>query len=658
MLPELSLATMSKSSLQPFDILERTEIASILDKLSMASVAVVGDFCLDVYWTIDPSASEDSVETGLRTQPVRQQRYSPGGAGNVVANLIALGAHRIYPVGVLGEDPFGRELRRLLEHPSVDQRGLISQAEGWATHSYVKPYVDSRELNRIDHGNFNRLSADTQREFFERLEEIVGKVSVVLINHQVIGSIHDDEGFRRTLREVMERHPSVCFVVDSRKYHEAYASAVHKLNEAEVMRSCGISLEPGDVVPVEELAQRAGELYARWGSPLVVTRGDRGCFVFSSDVVWQIFGVQLPGHIDPVGAGDTFVATLAAILSSGVNIAAAAFVANVAAAVTAQKLFQTGTASPGEVLALGANADFSYNPELSESPHRARYLDDTEIEVITEPSAALNIRYAIFDHDGTISTLREGWEQIMEPMMIKAVLGEYFRDAEEATFHRAQYRVREFIERTTGIQTIAQMHGLVDLIREFGLVPEESLLTPAEYKAIYNTDLQTLVDRRLEKLDRGELEISDFTIKGAVPFLHALKQAGVRLYLASGTDEADVKIEAARLGYADVFDGGIYGSIGEITKDAKRMVIERILQEVGGAFEQFVAFGDGPVEIRETNRRGSYAVGIASDEKRRFGTNLDKRPRLVRAGAHAIIPDFSQWEALWSFLRLGNLGGR
>ncbi|PTX93932.1 carbohydrate kinase [Spartobacteria bacterium LR76] len=658
MLPELSLATMSKSSLQPFDILEPAEIASILDKLSMASVAVVGDFCLDVYWTIDPSASEDSVETGLRTQPVRQQRYSPGGAGNVVANLVALGAHRIYPVGVLGEDPFGRELRRLLEHPSVDQRGLISQVEGWATHSYVKPYVDSRELNRIDHGNFNRLSADTQREFFERLEEIVEKVSVVLINHQVIGSIHDDEGFRGALREVMERHPSVCFVVDSRKYHEAYTSAVHKLNEAEVMRSCGISLEPGDVVPVEELAQRAGELYARWGAPLVVTRGDRGCFVFSSDVVWQIFGVQLPGRIDPVGAGDTFVATLAAILSSGVNIAAAAFVANVAAAVTAQKLFQTGTASPGEVLALGANADFYYNPELSESPHRARYLDGTEIEVITEPSAALNIRYAIFDHDGTISTLREGWEQIMEPMMIKAVLGEHFRDAEAATFHRAQYRVREFIERTTGIQTIAQMHGLVDLIREFGLVPEESLLTPAEYKAIYNTDLQTLVDRRLEKLDRGELEISDFTIKGAVPFLYALKQAGVRLYLASGTDEADVKIEAARLGYADVFDGGIYGSIGQITKDAKRMVIERILQEVGGAFEQLVAFGDGPVEIRETNRRGSYAVGIASDEKRRFGTNLDKRPRLVRAGAHAIIPDFSQWEALWSFLRLGNLGGR
>ncbi len=645
---------MNPSSLQPFDILGRAEIASNLDKLSMASVAVIGDFCLDVYWTIDPSASEASVETGLQTQPVRQQRCSPGGAGNVVANLIALGAHRIYPVGVLGDDPFGRELRRLMEHPTVDTRGLLSQRENWATHSYVKPYVDSRELNRIDHGNFNRLSSDTQREFFERLEEIVDKVSVVLINHQVIGSIHDSEPFRAALRAVIERHPSVCFIVDSRQYHDAYAPALHKLNEAEVMRSCGVPLESGDIVSAEELAVRAGELFERWKSPLVVTRGDRGCFVYSSEIVWRIFGVQLPGRIDPVGAGDTFVATLAAIISSGVNLAAAAFVANLAAAVTAQKLFQTGTASPEEILTLGTNADFSYNPELGESPHRARYLEGTEIEIITEAPPALNVRHAIFDHDGTISTLREGWEQIMEPMMIKAVLGPQLETAEEALFHRAQHRVREFIERTTGIQTIAQMHGLVDLVREFGFVPDGQILTPADYKAIYNKELQALVDRRLAKLDRGELEIGDFTLKGAVPFLHALKKAGVRLYLASGTDEADVKIEAQRLGYADLFDGGIYGSIGRITKDAKRMVIERILQEIDGAFEQLIAFGDGPVEIRETNRKGSYAVGIASDEKRRFGLNLEKRPRLVRAGAHAIIPDFSQWESLWSFLRLDN----
>jgi hypothetical protein len=81
-------------------------------------------------------------------------------------------------------------------------------------------------------------------------------------------------------------------------------------------------------------------------------------------------------------------------------------------------------------------------------------------------------------------------------------------------------------------------------------------------------------------------------------------------------------------------------------------VLERILGEIGGAFDQVIAFGDGPVEVRETTRRGGYSVGLASDEVRRFGLNLEKRARLIRAGAHAIVPDFSQIDPLWSYLRL------
>ena len=588
---------MKSHHLKPFEHLTRQEIAATLDNLSHASVGVLGDFCLDVYWTIDRATSEISVETGLRTEPVRTQRYAPGGAGNVVMNLLTLGVQQIYPLGVVGDDPFGWELRRLLENRHVNSSGLVIQEADWATHTYLKPYVDGKELSRMDHGNFNRMSNATEETFFTKLEEILGKVSVVLVNHQAIGSIHDSESFRKRLAKAMAGHPDVCFIIDSRGYHEAYEKAVHKLNDMEVVKACGVQVEPGDVVSLEDLVKHVEQLYARWQSPLIVTRGERGCLVFDgSDVPRQVFGVQLPGRTDPVGAGDTFVSTLAAITSTGTNITAAAFVANVAAAVTAQKLFQTGTATPDEILELGSNADFSYHPELAESPHRAKYIGSSEIEIITEPPAALNIRHAIFDHDGTISTLREGWEKIMEPMMMKAVMGALYETEDETLFHRVKHRVGEFIERTTGIQTITQMHGLVDLVKEFGFVPEDKILTPADYKAIYNEELKILVNLRLAKLDRGELAISDFTLKGAVPFLRALQKTGVRIYLASGTDEEDVKQEAERLGYADAFDGGIYGSIGEVTKDAKKIVIERIMNEVGGAYEQLIAFGDGPVD--------------------------------------------------------------
>ncbi len=152
-----------------------------------------------------------------------------------------------------------------------------------------------------------------------------------------------------------------------------------------------------------------------------------------------------------------------------------------------------------------------------------------------------------------------------------------------------------------------------------------------------------LVRERLAKLRRGELEVADLAIKGAPNFLQRLYDAGVQLYLASGTDEADVVTEAEALGYACLFAGRIYGAVGDVNIEAKRVVLDRILNDIGTAGGGGVAaFGDGPVEIRETRKRGGLAVGIASDEVRRYGLHHGKRSRLIRAGAHVIIPDFSQ----------------
>ncbi len=496
---------MKSNPLQPFNRLTRQEIVSTLENVSEVSVAVIGDFCLDIYWIIDRSASEISIETGLPTEPVRLQRYTPGGAGNVVINLAALGVQQVYAVGVLGNDPFGRELKRLLDGSRINTDGLISQGEGWATHTYLKPCADSQELSRIDHGNFNCLSKTVEDELFAKLEGILAKVSVVLINHQVTASIHDSKSFRQRLEQVINRHPELTFIIDARGYHEAYPKAIHKLNEQEVMRACGKTVDAGEGVSLEELIQQAKLLYERWKSPLIVTRGARGCVVFSGDDPRQIFGIQLPGRLDPVGAGDTFSSALAATISTSANLTAASAVANIAAAITARKILQTGTASPDEILELGSHADYAHYPELADNPQRARYLGESEIEIITEPLPILNIRHAIFDHDGTISTLREGWEKIMEPMMMKAVMGEQNQPADEKLLNRVRNRVREFIERTTGIQTIAQMHGLVDLVGEFGLVPEGRILSAAKYKSIFNEELIALVNQRLAKLDTGEL---------------------------------------------------------------------------------------------------------------------------------------------------------
>ena len=155
---------------------------------------------------------------------------------------------------------------------------------------------------------------------------------------------------------------------------------------------------------------------------------------------------------------------------------------------------------------------------------------------------------------------------------------------------------------------------------------------------------------KLEKLEIGLLNLADLTMKGSVDFLKALKEAGVKLYLASGTDKKDVVHEARLQGYAGLFDGGIYGSENDIKKYSKKLIINRIIKEHNLRGNELAVFGDGPVEIKECVKSGGIAVGIASDEIRRFGLNLEKRTRLIRSGAQILIPDFSEKDRLLDLL--------
>jgi phosphoglycolate phosphatase-like HAD superfamily hydrolase len=241
----------------------------------------------------------------------------------------------------------------------------------------------------------------------------------------------------------------------------------------------------------------------------------------------------------------------------------------------------------------------------------------------------------------------------MAPVMVRAILGEKYSDADETLYRKVKSRVDEFIDKTTGIQTLMQMKILLGIIREFGFVPDDEMLDESGYKEIYNKELMKMVKEREKKLMSGELMVDDLTIKNAVPFLKRLYDSGVKLYLTSGTDEADVKHEAAVLGYDYLFDGRIHGAVGDVNKEAKKIVLDRILDSIGKSEAgHIVTFGDGPVEIRETHKRGGITVGIASNELRRYGLNEAKRTRLIKAGADIVVPDFSQADHLLDLLNI------
>jgi len=631
--------------------MKQDRVKQILAEIRKVKIAVYGDFCLDAYWMMDPRGSEVSAETGLQADAVARHYYTLGGASSVVANLAALQPAYIQVIGCVGDDIFGRELTRQLQQLHVDMQALVVQKENFDTVTFSKRHLEGNELPRIDFGFFNQRSLPTDDALIASLRRALQTVDVLIFNQQVPGSI-PHVSFLKRANAMFEEFREKIVLLDTRHYGSQIRNIYRKTNDLDAARLNGVQTHPDDVIALPDVERFGSKLFLQLHKPVFVTRGARGIVVFDREGLCYLPGIQLLKQLDTVGAGDTTTSALALCLGAGISPRESAEFANFAAAVTVQKLFQTGTAAPAEVLEISADADYIYQPELAEDLRQARYLEGSEIEFCypRETIPFGPIKHAVFDHDGTISTLRQGWEQTMEPVMVRAVLGDRYQTADETLYHKVVNRVRDYIDKSTGSQTILQMEALVEMVAEFGIVPPEKMLDKFGYKQIYNEALMQLVNQRLAKFQTGQFELHDYTMKGAVEFLHALKQRGVTLYLASGTDCQDVLNEAQVLGYAGLFGGRIYGAVGDIKDYSKKMIIEKIMTENKLCGPELAVFGDGPVEIRECRKRDGIAVGIVSDEVRRHGLNPEKRSRLVNAGAHLMVPDFSQADRLLEVL--------
>ncbi|HZY59141.1 MAG TPA: HAD family hydrolase [Candidatus Binataceae bacterium] len=266
----------------------------------------------------------------------------------------------------------------------------------------------------------------------------------------------------------------------------------------------------------------------------------------------------------------------------------------------------------------------------------------SELEVINPKLARGQFRSVLFDFDGTLSLIREGWPQVMIPMMV-GVLRQTGTRESDADLTAA---VEEFVMRLNGRQTIYQMIQLADEVRYRGGHP----LDPLQYKYRYHELLMERIHGRLAALESGADSASDWTVPGSHDLLDALRRRGLTLYLASGTDLKYVRREAELLGVASFFGQHIYGALDDYENFSKQMVIERILRDNDLRGEELLGFGDGFVEIEEIKRAGGVAVAVASDEVRRHGVNAWKRNRLVRAGADIVIPEYRRHERLLSYL--------
>jgi len=271
------------------------------------------------------------------------------------------------------------------------------------------------------------------------------------------------------------------------------------------------------------------------------------------------------------------------------------------------------------------------------------FLPGTKIELVRKRNGAVVPEHVLFDFDGTLSLIREGWPAVMVPMMVEVLQQTGTNESAEQLHSLAH----DFVMQLNGKQTIYQMIRLAEEVTKRGGQPCD----PADYKAEYHARLMQRIAGRRDRLRSGDTSADELLVPGSLALLELLQQRGATLYLASGTDEQYVREEVALLGLDRYFGKHIYGAVDDYKSFSKAMVIERIRRENDVDGRHLVGFGDGYVEITNVKQAGGTAVAVASDEAGRSGEpDAWKRNRLIGVGADLVAPDYRDVESLVAWL--------
>lgn len=332
----------------------------LIPRLRSKRIGVLGDLMLDRYlWG---TASRLSPEAPVPVVDFVEQSEFLGGAGNVAANIAALGAS-VEAFGVTGNDEPGRVLQKCIRAANIADRGIIGDTKRVTT---VKTRIvaQQRQVVRVDHERREPLRAETQEKLLRMLFTALKKLDALVFSDYDKGLITDDFA-DRVLSAAHRLHVPV-FVKPKRSRLYAYRGAraiVCNAKEAGFYVTRSLS----DEKSVEE-AGRA--LLAHFGcSAVVITRGKNGMSVFeessprhlhvpatSFEVTYARVGQAgvergATGRqvFDVTGAGDTVLSVLALAIAAGAQLADAAMLANTAAGVVVGKL-GTASVSPQELL--------------------------------------------------------------------------------------------------------------------------------------------------------------------------------------------------------------------------------------------------------------------------------------------------------------------
>lgn len=287
---------------------------------------VVGDLMLDRY--VSGSVTRISPESPVPVVQVEKEWAGVGGAANVAANVVALGA-QCDVVGCVGDDDAGRELRERLSTLGVGIEGLVETAERPTT---VKTRVlaGHQQVVRIDRERSDDVSTEAVRLLRVEARRRVADCAAVVLEDYDKGVLVPE-----IIQEVLDgaKRERVSSIVDpKRRRFFAYGSAtVFKPNAKELEDALGESVRPDDQAWMEGARSRLECEH------LLLTLGGRGMALCSARNGTTLFPASDRAVFDVSGAGDTVTAALSVAVALGASMSEAATIANHAAAVQVSK---------------------------------------------------------------------------------------------------------------------------------------------------------------------------------------------------------------------------------------------------------------------------------------------------------------------------------
>jgi rfaE bifunctional protein kinase chain/domain len=320
--------------------LTRDRVLHLIHRMTSSRVVVVGDIMLDRYLIGDTERL--SPEAPVPVVTVRERHAALGGAANVAANVIAIGA-RCLLVGVVGDDGDGSAIRQELAVARLDDRHVLTVA-GRPTTSKTRIISRSQQIVRIDDEVDSLLQGSDLSRLTTAAREALADADALLLEDYNKGALPSP--LILAVMEVAKRR-GIPVVVDPkyRQFFEYAGSTVFKPNRRELESALGAAVDLQDGTALPEVLARLKV------DNLLVTLGAEGMVLVTKDgTLTQIPSIARQIY-DVSGAGDTVTAWLGTALAAGASVREAAQLANYAAGVEVGKA-GVATVSPAEVLAV------------------------------------------------------------------------------------------------------------------------------------------------------------------------------------------------------------------------------------------------------------------------------------------------------------------